>query len=173
MFKYIGSDIPHIYIGGTIIFVIIIIIFYIGTSVSMWKKNPKKRKFYILRNIIVTLFLFILFLGISIFSVWLFVSTGKEKVYVAKPTINKVILPPIDDESAKVKVGNRDHTHIVSVDGNPKVGDKVEIKLRLSSAKSSAIYDGDKQKATPKLGKHHYGVNESIIREIDTKLIKN
>ena len=136
----------------------------------MWKENPKKRKFYTLKNILVT---FILFLGISILSILLITSTGRNDVYVAKPTINKVVLPPIDDEGAKVEVGNRDHTHIVSVDGNPKVGDKVEIKLRLSSAKSSAIYDGDKQKATPKLGKYHYGVNESIIREIDTKLIKN
>lgn len=173
MFKYIGSDIPHIYIGGTIIFVIIIIIFYIGTSVSMWKENPKKRKFYTLKNILVTLILFILFLGISILSILLITSTGKEDVYVAKSTINKVVSPPIDDDDAKVEVGNREHTHIVSVDGNPKVGDKVEIKLRLSSTKTSAIYENDKQKAIPKLGKHHYGVNESIIKEIDTKLIKN
>lgn len=136
------------------------------------KKNPKKRKFYILRNIIVTLFLFILFLGISIFSVWLFVSTGKEKVYVAKPTINKVVLPPVDNDDAKVKVGKRDHMHIISVKGNPKVGDKVEIKIRISSKKSFAVYGDNKQKITPKLGNRHYGVDEFIINGVDTKLIK-
>ena len=173
MFKYIGSNIPITYISFTIICVIMIIILYIGINISTWKANSKKRKFYILKNIIVTSFLLIIFLGVSTFTIWLITSAGKEEVYVAKPTVNKVISPPIDDEDAKVEVGDRDHKHIISVKGNPKVGDKVKIKLRLSSTKYSAVYKDDKQKPTPKLGKHHYGVKEFVIKGIDTKLIKN
>lgn len=173
MFKYIGSNIPITHISFTIICVIMLIILYIGINVSTWKANSKKGKSYILKNIIVIPFLFIIFLGISIFTIWLITSAGKEEVYVAKPTVNKVISPPIDDEDAKVEVGDRDHKHIISVKGNPKVGDKVKIKLRLSSTKYSAVYKDDKQKPIPKLGKHHYGVNEFVIKEIDTKLIKN
>lgn len=173
MFKYAGSGISETSIIFIITSAVILMAFMIlGTGVNLlaWKRSFKKGKSQILKNILIVL---IGCISAGILMALGFGLMGKEDVYVAKPTINKIVYPPVNDDDAKVKVGERNHTHIVSVKGNPKVGDKVEIKVRLSSMKLFTIYGNDKQKVIPKLGKHHYGVDELIINEIDTKLIKN